>query len=76
MVAFAAAHYHILTGRPELAIEVLEDAYEKGMRYSILRRYPPFAQLHDHPRLIALSDKIHADINIARIELGLLPSED
>lgn len=41
------------------------------MRYSVWRNYPILAPLKEHPRFVALFNKIGEDITAARIEVRL-----
>lgn len=74
--ALPEAEVHVLRGELEKAIDVLEEAYDLGMRMKVWRDYPLFALIKDHPRFVALFDKIDEDFRLARIEVGLAqPSE-
>ena len=61
----------VLRGDNEKAIDVLEQAYDQGVRLRAWRHYPIFAPIRDHPRFVALFDKIDEDYKAARIEMEM-----
>lgn len=62
---------HVLRGEFEKAIDVLEEAYDQGMRFRVWRDNPLLAPIKGHPRFVALFEKTDEDFRLARIEVGL-----
>jgi len=58
-VSWYAAVVHLALGERELAIDRLEQAYGEGARQlKLLPVHPTFRELHDHPRFVALVNRI------------------
>lgn len=71
LTALPESEVWLLHGDEDRALDVLEQTYDQGMRLRAWRNYPIFAPLREHPRFVALFDKIDEDIKAARIEVGL-----
>lgn len=68
------AKYRVLNGDTDAALAELEAAYERGELNWMDRYDPVLRTLSDKPRFTAVFDKLDADIDALRAELGLSPS--
>ncbi len=74
---FSYAQNALLLGNLDEALDRLEQAVEAGWRqYPIQRHDPRWTPLHDHPRYVALMQRVMADVERQRAEVERIDAED
>jgi TolB-like protein/tetratricopeptide (TPR) repeat protein len=74
---FSYAQNALLLGDHDVALDRLERAVEAGWRRYLIQRHDPrWTILHDHPRYVALMQRVMADVGRQRTEVERIDAKD